>query len=66
MAEGIRGVALENHFASFEHGALRDDDGGVAAGILAPIGDKKLSELLHIEFVFGDDAAVGGSRLKRS
>jgi hypothetical protein len=62
MAEGIRGVALENHFASFEHGALGDDDGGVAAGILAAVGDHKLGELLNIEFVFGDDAAVGGSR----
>ncbi len=51
----------EDHVAAFEHGAFGDQDDGVAAGILAAVVDQQLGQLLDVEFVFGDDAAVGGS-----
>src|SRR5260370_1699756 len=35
VAIGVGAFAFENHFATLEHGAFRDEDDGVAAGIFA-------------------------------
>src|SRR5580658_1974911 len=61
MAIGIRGLALKNHFAPFEHGTFGNQYGGVAAGVLIAVVDQKLGEALDIESVLGDNATVGGA-----
>ena len=61
VAISIRGIAFKNHFTAFEHSALRDEHGRVAAGVLVPVVHEKLGEALDIEFVFGDDTTVGGA-----
>src|SRR5437016_13446378 len=58
---GVGGFPFKNHFTAFEHGAFGDQYDGVAAGILAAVGDEELGEMLDIEFVFGDDATIGGA-----
>src|SRR5712692_9302416 len=61
VAVGVGAFAFEDHLAAFKHGAFGDEDDGVAAGILAAIGDEQFGEVLDIEFVFGNDAAIGGA-----
>ncbi len=61
VAVGIGGFAFEDHFAAFEHGAFGNENDGVAAGILAAVGDEQFGEMFNVEFIFRNDAAVGGA-----
>src|SRR5713101_8553678 len=61
VAVGVGAFAFEDHLAAFKHGAFGDEDDGVAAGILAAVGDEQFGEMLDIEFVFGNDAAISGA-----
>src|SRR5271167_240985 len=65
VTERIGGVLLENHFSAFEHGTLGDENRGIAAGIAIAIVDQEFGEILNIEFVFGNDAAIRGARHRR-
>jgi len=61
VAVGVGFATFEDHFAAFEHGAFGNQDRGVVAGIFVAVGDQALGEIVDVEFVFGDDAAVRGS-----
>src|SRR5216683_1996722 len=61
VAVGVGAFAFEDHLAAFKHGAFGDEDDGVAAGILAAVGDEQFGEMLDIEFVFGNDAAISSA-----
>ena len=61
MTVGVGGFPFKNHFAAFEYGAFGDEDDGVAAGIFAAVGDEQLGEMFDIEFIFGNDAAIGSA-----
>src|SRR5437867_4485822 len=60
-AVGVRGFAFENHFAAFEHCALGDQDSGVVAGIFVAVRDEPFSEIVDVEFMFWNHAAMSGS-----
>src|SRR6266705_4672650 len=44
VAESVCLSAFEDHFAAFEHGAFRDENDGIAAGILTPVSDEEFGE----------------------
>ncbi len=53
---------LENHFSAFEHCPFRHQNHGVMAGIFAAVGDQQFGQLLDVEAMLGNHAAIGGSR----
>src|SRR5207244_10943915 len=55
---GVGGFPFKNHFTAFEHGAFGDQYDGVAAGILAAVGDEDLGAMLAIEVVCGGTATM--------
>jgi len=59
VAVGIGGGILEDHFAALVHGAFGNEDNRVFAGVEAAIFAHEFGEVIHVEFVFGNDAAVG-------
>src|SRR6266851_1837399 len=61
VAVGVGAFAFEDHLAAFKHGAFGDEDDGVAAGIFAAVGDEQFGEMLDIEFVLRNDAAIGSA-----
>ena len=61
VAVGVRGFAFKNHFAAFEHCALGDQDSGVVAGIFVAVRDEPFSEIVDVEFMFWNHAAMSGS-----
>src|SRR5438477_2801593 len=61
VAVGVGAFAFENHFATFKHGAFGDEHDGVAAGILAAVGDQQFGKMLDIKFELRDDTAIGGA-----
>jgi hypothetical protein len=61
VAVGVGGFAFEYDFAALEHGAFGNENDGVAAGILAAVGDEQFGEMLDIELVFWYDAAISGA-----
>src|SRR5260370_27884022 len=54
VAVGVGGFPLKDHFSTFEYGAFRDEDDGVAAGVFSGIGDEKVGEMLALAFVLRD------------
>ena len=61
VTKRIGGFLFENHFAAFEHSTFGDQNSRIVAGIAFAVGAKQLGEPFDIEFVFGDDAAIGGA-----
>ena len=55
----IRRLILEDHLAALEHGALRDQGDGVLAGVFVAIIYHQLRQVVDIELILWDHAAVG-------
>jgi len=59
VAVGIGAFAFEDHLRRFEHGAFETRT--MSSGwILAGVGDEQFGEMFNVEFIFRNDAAVGG------
>jgi hypothetical protein len=61
VAVRVGGLPFKNHFATFEHGSFGNQRHGIVAGVFAAVGDQQFGELVNVEFVLGNDAAVCGS-----
>ena len=50
---------LKDHFPTFKHGTLRNQEHGIVTGVLFPILIQKFSEMFHIEFKFRNHTSAG-------
>lgn len=61
MTVGIGLLVAEDHLTPLEHGSLGYQHNGVAAGIGKAVRNHQFGEVIDVEFVFGDDTAIGSA-----